>query len=102
MPLKIESPMEQRQRSVSLAESGHFIVSELCEQFGISRNAAYKWIGRYQECGSGGIEDRSREPKQEPGRTGTKVERFDCGETIWLLQSKVEPVELKKRWRVLE
>ena len=37
MPWKAETPMEQKQRFVSLAESGHFTVTELCREFGISR-----------------------------------------------------------------
>jgi transposase InsO family protein len=80
MPWKSESPMDQRHRFVSLAESGHFTVIELCEQFGISRKTAYKWIGRFRECGSKGLEDRSRAPKQIPGRTDTEVERLIVAE----------------------
>jgi hypothetical protein len=36
MPLKNVSPMDQKQRFVSLAGSGHFTMTELCRDFGIS------------------------------------------------------------------
>jgi transposase-like protein len=38
--------MEQKQRFVLLAESGYFTISELCEQFEISRKSGHKWINR--------------------------------------------------------
>jgi hypothetical protein len=37
MPWKNVTPMEEMIRFVMLAQSGRFSVSELCEQFGISR-----------------------------------------------------------------
>jgi len=37
MRKKTVLPMEQRQRFVALAMSDQFTISELCEQFGISR-----------------------------------------------------------------
>jgi len=47
MTWKYVSPMEEKQRFVSLAQSGHFTVSELCKEFGISRKSGHKWLGRY-------------------------------------------------------
>jgi hypothetical protein len=37
MPWENESPMEQKQRFVSLLTSDRFTLVELCESFGISR-----------------------------------------------------------------
>ena len=68
--------MEQRLRFVTLAQSGHFTITELCEQFGISRKTAYKWMGRYAASGSKALEDRSRAPKSPAGRTGSDIERL--------------------------
>jgi putative transposase len=72
--------MEQKLRFVSLAQSGHFTIRELCEDFGISRKSAYKWIKRYAECGARGLEDRSRAPRSVPGRTAMGIERLIVSE----------------------
>ena len=72
--------MEQRLRFVTLAQSGHFTVTELCEQFGISRKTGYKWIGRYAASGSQALEDRSRAPKCPAGRTEAEIERLIVSE----------------------
>ena len=76
MPWKTESSMEQKQRFVALAQSGHFTISELCEEYGVSRKTGYKWIGRYQELGTKGLNERSRAPKNVPARTEDKIERL--------------------------
>ena len=80
MPWKNELPMEQRQRFVSLAKSGHFTVTELCEQFSISRKTGHKWISRYHEFGQSGLDDRSRAPIHMPARTSAEVERLIVAE----------------------
>ena len=74
MPWKETSPMEERLRFVSLAESGRFEVVSLCREFGVSRKTGYKWIGRYREHGSEGLKDMSRAPLRVPGRTEAEVE----------------------------
>jgi hypothetical protein len=38
--------MEERLRSVSLAESGRFEFVQLCKDFGISRKNGYKWSNK--------------------------------------------------------
>jgi transposase-like protein len=42
MPWKNELPMEQKQRFINLAQSGRFTVSELSEEFGITRKTGHK------------------------------------------------------------
>ena len=39
--------MEEMNRFVVLAQSGRFSVTDLCEQFGISRKTGYKHLERY-------------------------------------------------------
>jgi hypothetical protein len=39
--------MEEINRFVVLAQSGRFTVTDLCEQFGISRKTGYKHLARY-------------------------------------------------------
>lgn len=80
MPWKNESPMEQKQRFVSLLRSDRFTMVELCESFGISRKTGHKWKGRYEAQGMSGIEDRSRAPRRVTCRTEEAVERRIVGE----------------------
>lgn len=72
--------MEQRQRFVALAGSGHFTISQLCEEFGISRKSGHKWIQRHQALGAQGLKDRSRAPRRIPGRTDAEIERLIVSE----------------------
>ncbi len=76
MPWKTELPMELRQRFVSHAESGHFSITELCEQFSISRKTGHKWIVRYRDFGVSGLADRSRAPIHAPAKTSSDIERL--------------------------
>ena len=76
MPWKEESPMEQREKFVVLALSDRYTQTELCEQFGISRKTAHKWLSRYRSEGRKGLEDRSRAPKCVANRTEEGVERL--------------------------
>jgi len=80
MPWKNVSPMEQKQQFVSLAGSGHYTVTELCLEFGISRKTGHKWLRRHEEDGMAGLEDRSRAPKSVKGRTSDDVERLIVAE----------------------
>lgn len=72
--------MEEKQRFVSLAGSGHFTMTELCVQFGISRKTGHKWVSRHAEGGMAGLAEHSRAPKSVTGRTSQEVERLICGE----------------------
>ena len=46
MPWPERSPMDQRLQLVQDYRSGLFTMTELAEQYGISRKTGYKWIGR--------------------------------------------------------
>jgi transposase-like protein len=80
MPWKNELPMDQKQRFVSLAGSGHFTVTELCLEFGISRKTGHKWLGRHAQGGMKALEDRSRAPLSVSCRTPVEVERLIVAE----------------------
>jgi transposase InsO family protein len=80
MPWKKESPMEQKQRFINLAQSGHFTVTELCAEFGITRKTGHKWLGRYAAGGREGLEERSRAPHLVTGRTCAEVEKLIVSE----------------------
>jgi transposase len=74
------TPMEEIVRFVILAQSARFTVSELCEQFGISRKTGYKYLARYAAAGLPGLALRSHRPHQFPGRTDEAVEALILAE----------------------
>ena len=51
MPWTNVTCMEEINRFVMLARSGRFSVTDLCEQFGISRKTGDKHLERYAELG---------------------------------------------------
>ena len=55
-------------------------LSPLCREYGISRKTAYKWIKRFEEEGSVGLEDRSKRP--------TKVEVTSCRWVELILETR--------------
>jgi putative transposase len=57
-----EEWIEEYQQGESIAAIGR--------RHGISRKALYKWIGRYEAEGLGGLEDLSRAPQQHPQAVG--------------------------------
>jgi transposase len=73
MPWKTTTPMEEALKFTVLAQSGRFTVTELCEQFGISRKTAYKHIERYGEGGAKALAVRSSRPHSSPSRTDEEV-----------------------------
>lgn len=70
------TPMEQKQRFVSLAATGRFTIKELCRDFTVSRKTGYKWLRRYQTDGLRGLQCRSRRPHGCVHQTAEKVERL--------------------------
>ena len=72
--------MEQKQRFITLAQSDRYTVSELCEEFGITRKTGHKWLGRYAAQGMKGLEEGSRAPKSVRSRTSEEVERLIVSE----------------------
>jgi transposase-like protein len=69
-------PMEEKERFVILASSDRYTITELCEQFGISRKTGHKWLSRYQSLGKAGLEDYSKAPKSVHNKTSEEVERL--------------------------
>jgi transposase InsO family protein len=50
-------------------------MTELCQEFGISRKTGYKFWQRYQEQGARGLEDASRAPKRVARKTTGEMEQ---------------------------
>ena len=79
MPWKTVTNMEELNRFVTLARSGHFSVTDLCEQFGISRKTGYKHLERYASGGLKALQPRSHRPHHSPQRTDEAHRRSDRG-----------------------
>lgn len=57
-------------------------VAKTCRYYGISRQAFYKWLKRFEEEGEAGLRDRSKRPHHMPRATHTDV----VGKIIYLRQ----------------
>lgn len=73
MPWLDTNPMDERTRFVVALKEGLYSMSELCERYGISRQAGYKWCRRYEAEGVEGLKDRSRAPHHCPHRISPEV-----------------------------
>ena len=73
MPWSETTAMSERRRFIEDLESMLFTMTELCQQYGISRKTGYKWAARYVKEGVNGLADRSRAPKRSPQRTEQRV-----------------------------
>jgi transposase InsO family protein len=74
MPWKEAGAVESRMEAVIRHKEGER-VSALSREYGVSRQAIYKWIQRYDEEGACGLFDRSRRPHGSPTRISEEVER---------------------------
>lgn len=75
MPWRESLPMDQRLQLVREYRSGLFTMTELAEQYGISRKTGYKWLDR---CAAAdhtvlALADRSRRPQVSPRATEPAV-----------------------------
>jgi transposase InsO family protein len=74
MPFKGSEVSEERLRFVVLAIRGERSMSDLCREFGVSRQCGYMWLKRYQAGGASEVlVERSRRPEHSPGRTPGEV-----------------------------
>jgi transposase InsO family protein len=80
MPWNQVTQIEETIRFVMLARSARFTVTDLCEQFGISRKTAYKHLARYEDEGMKGMQARSHCAHHFPHRTNTEVEALILAE----------------------
>lgn len=74
MPWNQITPMEEIIRFVTLAQTDRFTVTDLCEQFGISRKTAYKHLERYAAGGFQALQPRSHRPHTFSQRTPETME----------------------------
>jgi len=76
MPWQQATPREEINRFVIVARSGRFNITDLCEQFGISRKIGYKHGERSEALGLAGLKPRSHRPHCSPQKTAEDVEGF--------------------------
>jgi putative transposase len=67
------STVKLREQFVLRALEPKANVSELCREFGISRQNGYKWLRRFHAEGIDGLQDRSRRPKTFPDATSGEL-----------------------------
>lgn len=65
--------MKERLQLVRLHQAGRYTVTELAEEFQVSRKTVYKWLTRFAEGGVSGLEEFSRAPHRRPHATPAPV-----------------------------
>lgn len=73
MPWIQTSPMDQKTQFIADFLRQRLSMTELCEQYGVSRKTGYKWIDRYLLHGPEGLAERSRRPGSSPNATAPEV-----------------------------
>ncbi len=58
--------MDKRMQFIAAVLADELSMSEVCEEFGVSRKTGYKFLRRYQAQGPAGLVDRSRAPQRVP------------------------------------
>src|SRR5271168_2672402 len=66
MPWREVCSMDEKMRLMLALSAEEESVTELCEDFGISRKTAYKWWARYVKYGPAGLSERSHAPLVVP------------------------------------
>jgi len=78
MPWKEQSKVESRKAFVRDYESGLYSMTELCWEYGISRQTGHKTLRKYQDGGESALLDKSRAPHHIPHKTDAWMERELC------------------------
>jgi putative transposase len=78
MPWHGVSPMDLRLAFVREFRMGAVTMTELCDQFGVSRKTGYVWVGRFEADGRAGLYERSRRPHLSPRTTDPAIVEALC------------------------
>jgi transposase InsO family protein len=73
MPWKEQRAMSLKLQFVERAVLKGSNLTELCAEFGVSRQTGHKWLRRYRELGPLGLVEQSRRPDSTPSGTGEDV-----------------------------
>lgn len=74
MPWQRRDPVNERLKFVAAVQLGRKTMTELCEEYGVSRKTGYKLLARYAAEGALGLLDRSRAPLTHPNQTPASLE----------------------------
>jgi transposase InsO family protein len=72
MPWKETVAVDERMRFVASCLADEESMTQLCQQFGISRRVGYKWLRRYEQSGPAGLQEQSRAPHRHPHQVPTE------------------------------
>jgi len=78
MPWQGVSPVDLRLEFTHAYASGLFSMTELCDQYNLSRKTGYKWVDRFEAEGRAGLVDRSRRPHHSPRATERAIVEQLC------------------------
>jgi putative transposase len=73
MPWKETTKMDERRKLGEKWSSGLYTISELAEEFGVTRPTVYEWTRRYDKEGEAGLVDRRPVPQRCPHRTSDAI-----------------------------
>jgi putative transposase len=73
VPWRETSAVDERLRFIAEYLDGMVTMTDLCTQYGISRETGYKWVARFEADGPAGLHDRSRRPHGSPTATPPAV-----------------------------
>jgi len=106
LPWEVTEPMKERQRLVQAYFTRRYAVTELAEDFGVSRKTAHKWLRRFAEYGPAGLADRPHAAHSQPNATPQAVVaaiiREKRAHPTWgplkLLPTTADPPEVNAAW----
>ncbi len=75
MPWKVSGVVKKRKEFMKQWLSQEWTMTELCARHGISRQAGYNTLARYEQAGWEGFEERSRAPRCHPNQTPAGIEQ---------------------------
>jgi len=75
MPWKVSGVVEKRKLFVEEWLSENWTMTELCARHGISRQAGYNTLARYQQTGWAGLEAGNRAPRRHPNQMRPEIEQ---------------------------
>lgn len=78
MTWQVSTVLDERRELVRTVRTSEESIAAACRRLGISRQTAYKWLGRETVEGELGLADRSRRPKTSPRRTVPEMEERIC------------------------
>jgi putative transposase len=73
MTWKETNPMDQKTRLIGDWLDNEYTITELSENFGVSRKTIYKWIDRYKHGNVSDLEEKSRAPHTHPNATAPEI-----------------------------